>query len=87
VAVPVSAYLNNLAPDSSPDSLPNIRSPPLDRDLTTRKETRQKAWEVDGWAETVSKVRGTGFSVIHGKLNVVNENRPPSSSSSWTPIS
>lgn len=24
-------------------------------DLTTRKETRQKAWEVDGWAETVSK--------------------------------
>jgi len=24
-------------------------------DLTTRKETRQKAWEVDGWAETVLK--------------------------------
>jgi hypothetical protein len=24
-------------------------------DLHTRKETRQKAWQVDGWAETVSK--------------------------------
>lgn len=24
-------------------------------DLMTRKETRQKAWELDGWAETVSK--------------------------------
>lgn len=26
-------------------------------DLATRKETREKAWKVDGWAETVSKVR------------------------------
>ena len=25
-------------------------------DLATRKETREKAWQVDGWAETVSKV-------------------------------
>lgn len=27
------------------------------RDLQTRKELRQKAWQLDGWAETVSKVR------------------------------
>jgi hypothetical protein len=25
----------------------------------SRKEIRQKAWEVDGWAETVSKVSFT----------------------------
>jgi hypothetical protein len=28
----------------------------LGRDLATRKETREKAWQRDGWAETVSKV-------------------------------
>lgn len=59
MAISVSVCLDNITPDSSPLFLTNIRSPPLDRDLTTRKETRQKAWEVDGWAETVSKVRGT----------------------------
>jgi hypothetical protein len=25
--------------------------------MQSRKETRQKAWAVDGWAETVDKVR------------------------------
>ena len=29
------------------------------RDLATRKEVREKAWQRDGWAETVSKVRYT----------------------------
>jgi hypothetical protein len=57
--------------------LTNNCSSPLDRDLTTRKETRQKAWEVDGWAETVSKVRGPRLSVMRGKLNVVNETDGP----------
>ena len=73
VAVPVSAYLRDRAPICLPELLTNNSPPPLDRDLTTRKETRQKAWEVDGWAETVSKVRGARFSAIHGKLNAVNE--------------
>ena len=27
------------------------------RNLEARKETREKAWQIDGWAETVSKVR------------------------------
>lgn len=26
------------------------------RSLEARKETREKAWQIDGWAETVSKV-------------------------------
>lgn len=26
------------------------------RDLQTRKETREKAWQVDGWSDTVHKV-------------------------------
>jgi hypothetical protein len=56
-------------------SLTNNCISPLHRDLTTRKETRQKAWEVDGWAETVSKVRGPRLSVVDGKINVVNANR------------
>ncbi len=29
----------------------------LFRDLHSRKETREKAWQLDDWAETVSKVR------------------------------
>jgi len=32
---------------------------PCDRNLDARKEMREKAWQVDGWAETVSKVRAT----------------------------
>ena len=32
------------------------------RDLATRKEVREKAWQRDGWAETVSKVRFVIFS-------------------------
>ena len=27
------------------------------RDLETRKEMRERAWEVDGWADTVHKAR------------------------------
>ncbi len=26
------------------------------RDLESRKETREKAWQVDGWSDTVHKV-------------------------------
>lgn len=26
-------------------------------DLATRKEMREQAWQLDGWADTVSKVR------------------------------
>ena len=58
MAVPVSTHLRDCVPVCLPEFLTKNSLPPLDRDLTTRKETRQKAWEVDGWAETVSKVRG-----------------------------
>ena len=27
-----------------------------DSDLQARKETREKAWQLEGWSETVSKV-------------------------------
>jgi hypothetical protein len=30
-------------------------SVPVIRSLQARKEIREKAWQVDGWAETVSK--------------------------------
>ena len=73
MAVPVSAHLRDCAAVCLPELLTKNPPPPLDRDLTTRKETRQKAWEVDGWAETVSKVRGARFSAIHGKLNAVKQ--------------
>lgn len=59
VAIPVSAE-HDLAPALFPGTAHKLSV--LDSDLTTRKETRQKAWEVDGWAETVSKVRSL---VIH----------------------
>ena len=29
----------------------------VDRDLQSRKDTRERAWALDGWSETVSKVR------------------------------
>lgn len=36
---------------------PNLMVSWLLSDLQTRKETREKAWKLDGWAETVSKVQ------------------------------
>jgi hypothetical protein len=36
------------------------------RNLETRKEKREEAWELDGWAETVSKVSSdTNFSTYN----------------------
>ena len=35
----------------------NIKTPRLYRNLQTRKEMRENAWEVDGWASTVHKAR------------------------------
>ncbi len=34
------------------------------RNLETRKETRENAWQIDGWAETVDKVRFDRFELL-----------------------
>lgn len=34
-----------------------MNSPWLRRDLETRKEKREDAWQLDGWAGTVNKAR------------------------------
>lgn len=36
-----------------------------DRNLETRKETREKAWQVDGWSDTVHKVSNFVLSQIN----------------------
>lgn len=36
------------------------------RSLEARKETRENAWQIDGWAETVSKVRYTSCVGMEG---------------------
>lgn len=46
-----------------PGSLASVthRSHNRVRSLEARKETREKAWQIDGWAETVAKVRDSLF--------------------------
>lgn len=43
-------------------------------DLHTRKETREKAWQLDGWSETVSKVFIT-FLCCNALTKVVSDGR------------
>lgn len=59
-----------------PRSLMSNWVSPSDRDLTTRKETRQRAWEVDGWAETVLKVRGPDYPGSTESLTPTNTDLP-----------
>lgn len=50
-------------------------------DLATRKETREKAWQKDGWAETVSKV--TYNTLFNELTDIDDETRPHNSPSLW----
>jgi hypothetical protein len=59
LAIPVRSFRY-----SDPQRRINIPRPC--RDLQTRKEMRERAWEVDGWADTVHKARSRTSCLLLG---------------------